>query len=263
MSTAVPRSFAVLELLVGKPDGLQLGEIAEALELPKSAAHRVLAELVALGYVNQENADGRYALGLRLISQAVRHLARIPLVELAKPLLDRLAEVSGELARLGLPDHGSLIWVAKTQGARSGLRYDADAGREVKLVRTSSGMAWLSTMSDVVASALLAAQGFDDLENFGPDGPTDLESALELLNQVRADGYCYTDSTFELGTATIAVPISSEGTVAAGVLSISGPSVRLTQERGLALVPHLREAAAQLSIFSVDSGREPQKASVS
>jgi IclR family acetate operon transcriptional repressor len=261
MSAAVPRSFAVLELLVGKPDGLALGEVAEALDLPKSATHRVLAELVDLAYVSQENAEGRYLLGLRLVSQAVRHLARIPLVELAKPLLDRLAEVSGELARLSLPDHGSLIWVAKTQGARSGLRYDPDAGREAKLLRTSSGLAWLSTMPDDDAVALLTAQGFDDLDHLGPEGPSDVASALKVLKQVRADGYCYTDSSFELGTATIAVPIGIDGAVAPGVLSISGPSVRLTHERGLALVPHLREAAAQLSIFSVDAGRGPLKVS--
>ena len=250
MSSALPRTFAVIELLVGRPEGVPLGEISDTLELPKSATHRIVTELVELGYVKQDDVDGRYALGLRLVSQALRHLAHIPLVDLAKPLLDRLAELSGELARLSIPDDGTLIWVAKTQGARSGLRYDPDAGREIKLARTSSGLAWLSTLPDVEAIALLEAQGFDDLEHYGPNGASDLAGVLRLLGQVREDGYSYTDSTFELGTATIAVPISFDGKSAAGVLSIAGPSVRLTRERALELVLHLRIAADQLALLA-------------
>lgn len=249
MSSAVPRSFAVLDLLVGKPEGLPFGEIAETLALPRSAAHRVVTELVDLGYVKQDAVTGHYALGLRLVSQALRHLAGIPLVDLAKPLLDRLAELSGELARLSMPDDGRLVWVAKTQGARSGLRYDPDSGRFVKLARTSSGLAWLSSLPREKAIILLEEEGFDDLDDFGPSGPRTLEETLVLLDQTRVDGYCYTDSTFELGTATIAVPISFDGRPAPGVLSISGPSVRLTRERAMAMVPHMIAAAEQLALL--------------
>lgn len=248
MSSALPRTFAVIDLLVGKPHGVPLGVIADTLELPKSATHRIVTELIELGYVKQEE-NGHYALGLKLVSQALRHLAHIPLVDLAKPLLDRLAELSGELARLSIPDGGTLMWVAKTQGARSGLRYDPDAGREIKLARTSSGLAWLSTMPEAGAVSYLEAQGFQDVDQYGPAGPSDLAETLAELARVRDNGYCYTDSTFELGTATIAVPIREDGHVASGVLSIAGPSVRLTHERGLALVPHLLEAAEQLALL--------------
>lgn len=249
MSSAVPRTFAVVEFLVGKADGVFLGDIADALELPKSATHRIVTELVELGYVKQNEIDGRYALGLQLVSQALRHLAHIPIVDLAKPLLDRLAELSGELARLSVPDGDRLIWVLKTQGARTGLRYDPDAGREIKLARTSSGLAWLSTMSTEEAAARITAQGFDDLDQYGPNGASSVDEALALLEQVRADGFCYTESTFELGTATIAVPITVEGRSAPGVLNIAGPSVRLTRERALEMVPHLQLAAEQLALL--------------
>jgi IclR family acetate operon transcriptional repressor len=211
VSSALHRAFAVIDLLVGKPAGLPLGNVAESLGLPKSAAHRVLGELVELGYLRQDEGHGNYRLGLRMISQSLRHLASIPLVDLAKPILDRLAELSGELARLSLPDGDSLIWVAKTQGARTGLRYDQDSGREIQFAHTSSGRAWLSAMPHERAVALLTAQGFDDVDAYGPHAAQSLDEALAIIEQVKADGYSYTDSTFELGTATISFPVNTPG----------------------------------------------------
>jgi DNA-binding IclR family transcriptional regulator len=41
---------------------------------------------------------------LKLISLALKHLSDIGLVDLARPMLDRLANESGELVRLGLVD---------------------------------------------------------------------------------------------------------------------------------------------------------------
>lgn len=252
MSAVMPRAVAALEALTAQPRGLLLGDVSEAIDAPKSATHRVLTELVDLGYVTQDGADGRYRLGLRMVSQALRHLAAIPLVELARPLLDDLAEASGELARLGIPEHGTLVWVAKAQGARAGLRYDPDDGRQVKLARTATGMAWLSTLPPGEVERCLELQGFDDMGDYGPNGPSDIAEAIQAVDGVRRDGYCCTDSTFELGTATVAVPVREPGSPARAVLSITGPSVRLTHERALGLLPALREAAEQLVHLAVD-----------
>ncbi|MEQ3549281.1 IclR family transcriptional regulator [Pseudonocardia nematodicida] len=247
MSSAVPRSFAVLDLLVGEIAGLPLGEIATRLDLPKSAAHRVLTELVQLGYLIQDRATGHYVLGLRLVSQALRHLASIPVVDLAKPLLDRIAHRSGELVRLGLQDgDDSLVWVAKAQGARSGLRFDPDDGREIKLARSSSGLAWLSTLPPGRAEALVRRQGFDDIDRYGPDGARDVAEAMEEVRRAREQGYAWTESTFELGGAVLAVPIGTAGRPAVGTLSIAGPQIRWTRERAQEILPDLRAASDEL-----------------
>ncbi|MCW2603471.1 MAG: IclR family transcriptional regulator [Pseudonocardiales bacterium] len=257
MSSALPRAFAVIDLLVGKLQGLSLGEIAETLDLPKSAAHRTLADLIAVNYVHQEETNGNYTLTVRLVSQALRHLARIPLVDQAKPLLARLAEHSGELSRLSIVDGDSLVWVAKRQGASSGLRYDVDSGREIKLAASASGLAWLSALPDERVISLLEAQGFDDITDFGPNAPHDLTAVLATVAQVRKDGYAFTDSTYELGISTVAVPIVPRGQAPLGTLSITGPNVRLTREHALDMIPHLQDAAEQLAILGAE---EPPQA---
>jgi DNA-binding IclR family transcriptional regulator len=76
---------------------------------------------------------------LKLISLALKHLSDIDLVDLARPMLDQLANESGELVRLGLVDGGIVDLGFKAQGTRSGLRYDPDAGAEAKLVAPLRG----------------------------------------------------------------------------------------------------------------------------
>ena len=141
---ALSRGLAVLDALVGAQNGVSLHRVAEITELPKTAAHRILGNLVQDGFVRQEKSTGDYVLTLRLVSMALRHLAENTVVDLARPVLDRLADVSGELVRLSLVDDGELIWVAKAQGARPGLRYDPDSGVSASLSASSSGIAWLS-----------------------------------------------------------------------------------------------------------------------
>ncbi|AWB90159.1 IclR family transcriptional regulator [Salinibacterium hongtaonis] len=239
----LPRTMGVLSLLVGRADGLTLGEIAAKLDIPKSAAHRTLADLIDLGLVAQERLQGRYHLGLRFISLALTQLENIPPAAVAGPVLDRLAKATGELARFGLPDGDRIVWVAKRQGSHGGLRFDSDSGGAAKLIRTSTGLAWLSTMPEGRARALIESEGFDDLENYGPEGPSTLEEALAGVSVVRESGFSFTDSTWELGIAALAVPV---GHPALGVLVVAGPSVRLPRERALELVPVVRAAAEEL-----------------
>ena len=55
--SALDRAFAVLELLASHPVGLPLREIAESAGIPKSAAHRLLALLGERRYVRQDARD--------------------------------------------------------------------------------------------------------------------------------------------------------------------------------------------------------------
>lgn len=253
MSTAISRGLSVLELLTGLPEGMALGEIAEELGVVKSSAHRAVTELVESGYVRQDEEGGKYLLGLKMVSLAQQHLAKIPLVDLSQPFLDRLSSQFGELSRLSVVDESTLVWVAKCEGSQSGLRFDPDAGREVKLSCSASGLAWLSTMSDDRALRLVARQGYPAPEEYTPQAPRSDEEYLRLLCEARALGYGHLEDTFELGVAAIAVPVTLErDEEAVGVLNLCGPSARMTKEACVAMLPSLRQAASELSTLFRD-----------
>lgn len=143
----IERAFSLVESLTGEPQGLPLQTLAERLDIPKSATHRMLTELVRLGYVRQNRDNSRYQLSAKLVALGFRYLASSG-ADIIQPILDRLAQDSGELVRLGVIDGARQTWIAKSQGARSGLRYDPDMGRDAPLFYTASGHAWLASLDD-------------------------------------------------------------------------------------------------------------------
>jgi len=259
MSTALDRGLALLEHLAHNAEGASLSMLAAELELAPSVCHRLLTALKARGYVRQLRAQGDYQLTTKLVSLGLGYLSASGIVDIAEPLLERLAQTSGELVRLSIVDGDRLTWVAKAQGQRRGLRYDPDMGMEARLSCTSSGHAWLLTMSDEEALARVSRQGFGQPKDYGPKAPTTVRALLGFLHAARTRGYAMIDEVFAPGMAAMAAPVQRRGQTI-GVISIAGPRIRLTTERMRALGEPLLAAAAELGPMSGASalfGRPP------
>lgn len=259
MSTALNRGLSILEHLAAHPGGVPLASLAAELDIPLSACHRLLAELLGQGYVRQIKQQGDYLLTTKIVSLGLGYLSGAGIVDIAEPLLERLATASGELVRLSIVDDDRLTWVAKAQGMRKGLRYDPDMGMVAHLSCTASGHAWMLTMSDERAMELVSRQGFGSPKAYGPKAPTTVKALLGFLHAARIRGYAMIDEVFAPGMTAIAVPVMRRK-VAIGVISIAGPRIRLTQERMYELAPALLAAAAELGPISNASslfGRPP------
>lgn len=248
------RAFLVLEHLAGRPDGVMLTEICDVLELPKSVGHRLLALLQEAGYVRQDPSNDRYALTLKLTMLGLRHYVRTGIDDLVQPMLDSLAADTGELARLAVVDGQRLVWVAKAQGARSGLRYDPDVdhdtGHDVILHATATGKAWLATLPEDDALAIVEATGLRTPGRFGPHVVKTLTDFRALLLQARRRGYGEAVEEGEPGTAAVAVAVrdlsAGAGTEAVAMLSLAGPLLRFGPERRALLAERLASAARDL-----------------
>jgi hypothetical protein len=94
------RCVEVTELLAGSAGPRRLSDIAQSLDLPKGAAHRLLRELCVQGWMAQDGTDGPYRLTLRFGLLGHRVLQATGLVDLTQPLLQLLADRTHELARL-------------------------------------------------------------------------------------------------------------------------------------------------------------------
>lgn len=253
MSGVMERTLAILERLAAEVHGVSLATLADELDMPRSAAHRLLTDLAQHGYVRQSRERGDYVLTTKLVSLGLNYLKHSGVVDLSQPILDRLAEASGELCRLGVVDVDHITWVALSQGARAGLRYDPDMGIDVKLSCTSSGHAWLATLDEDDAIALLSKQGLGRSDGYGPNAPGSMQAVLKAIRLARKQGYAITAETYARGLSAIATTITPAGRGAVGVLAISGPSVRLTEAKMLSLAPDLKAAAADIASASAAS----------
>ncbi|WBY02828.1 IclR family transcriptional regulator [Ramlibacter tataouinensis] len=260
MSIALDRGLSVLEHLTRYPQGLPLSMIASELDIPLSACHRLLAELQRRDYVRQARKQGDYVLTTKVVALGLGFLSSAGIVDIAEPLLERLAQSSGELVRLSIVDEDRLTFVAKAQGPRqAGLRYDPDMGADARLSCTASGHAWLMTLSDERALELVSRQGFGAPADYGPTAPTTVKALLGFLHAARVRGYAVIDEVFAPGMTAVAAPVLRRGQ-AIGVISIAGPRSRLTPRRLHELAPALLQAVAELGPISNAStlfGRPP------
>jgi len=252
MSSLLERGLQVLELLAAHPEGRALSSLAADAGLPLSATHRMLAELARCGYVRQARNQGDYVLTIKLVSLGLSFLSASGLVDVAQPSLERLAEESRELVRLAIVDGNELVFVAKAQGATRGLRYDPDMGLSVPLSCSAAGHAWLSTMSDEEALAMVAKQGFASPEKHGPKAPTTVKALLGHVRAARKRGYSVISEVFAPAMSAMSAPVIARG-LTLGVVTIAGPLVRLTEERMADLGEPLMSTAAEIAGLSAAS----------
>ena len=80
VKSLVERCFDLITLLSENAGAMALGEISRRLDVPKSAAHRLLTTLCDLGWAEQDPDSGFYRLSLRLavVGQRILVGTRIP-----------------------------------------------------------------------------------------------------------------------------------------------------------------------------------------
>lgn len=241
------RGLAIMEMLASSGEGIALTEISEKLRIPRSATHRLLNTLCETGYARQEQERGTYVLTSKLQVLAFTHLSADGLIDSAQPVLNQLAAEVGELVRLSVVDEDTLTWIARAQGARSGLRYDPDMGMAAKLSCSATGYAWMATMDNEQALALVGRQGFGSTQEYGPYAPQSVDALLPRIESARALGYALAIQTFADWMSAIAVPLLHPvSRKVIGVVSVAGPVFRLGEERLHQIAPSLIAAVAQI-----------------
>lgn len=249
MSVQLQRAIDILELIEQAEEPLALGDIATALNQPKSAAHRLVQVWVQRGYVKQDEFGQRYSATLKLAVLGFAHLNATGIRDVCHPDMRLLAKETGELARLAVIDGESLTWVAEAQGARDGLRYDGNIGRQAVLHSTAAGKAWLATLDDAEAARLVLSQGFPNAGATGPRALTTMRELMAELERTRQLGCATAIEEAAVGVNAIAAAVfeGAKSQTCAGAVIVVGPSARMTPARMEEMAPLLKAAAARMS----------------
>lgn len=241
---SVERALMLLDALAQEPGGLGLSEMCRLVGLHTSTAHRILATLIACGYVRQDRERKTYRLGLHLLHIGEAAKAQCDLREEAAGTLEALAHRTGELANLVIPSGNRAIYIAQAQ---------ARTQRAIHMF-TQLG-AWVPLHCTAVGKAMLAYWPEEDLADLFEEGlpastANTITNPLRLrreLEEIRQQHYAIDDEERELGVRCIASPVwDSDGRLVAAI-SISGPSGRVTPDRFAELGDIVVRAAVQLS----------------
>ncbi|MGH7118187.1 MAG: IclR family transcriptional regulator [Acetobacteraceae bacterium] len=246
VKSLVGRCLYLISLLSEQTGTLPLGEISTRLDMPKSAAHRLLATFCDLGWAEQDPQTGFYRLTLRLAIAGQRLLAGTRIPDICQPVLDELATATESLGRLAIVGVDGLTWIAQSQGARAGLVYQPELVARVPLHITANGKAWLATLPHQEALRLAVESGLGRPGIGGPRAIRTRETFSAALDETRERGWSMAFEEAEAGVGAIAAPIIQNGGTV-GTVSIAGPIHRFSDASLDALVAGLCSAAHTLS----------------
>jgi DNA-binding IclR family transcriptional regulator len=121
------------------PAPLGLNDLAVATGLPRATAYRLAVALETHGLLRRLD-DGRFTLGLRLIGLGRAATAGFPLAVVARPILERLRDETGESVQLYVAEGDQRRCVLSLQSPH-GLRWIVPEGAILPMDRGSAGRA--------------------------------------------------------------------------------------------------------------------------
>jgi len=233
---SIDRAGEMLARLLDSEEPMSLRDLAEAADLPKSTASRLLTALERHGLVHQAGERGKLEPGPAILRFAHRGGVERHLVEAANPALQAVAETSGETVNLSVPTSNGVDHLAQVDG-RHFLGAGQWVGRRVDYHCTANGKVFLAFGVAELPPGPLARLTTDTVVN---------RAALEDdLERVRRDGYATAADELEDGLSALAAPVRGPTGEVIAALGISGPTLRLTGPRVAELAPILvREATA-------------------
>ena len=234
---SIDRAGEMLARLLDSDEPMSLRDLAEAADLPKSTASRLLTALERHGLVHQAGERGKLEPGPAILRFAHRGGLERHLVELAQPALEAIAEASGETVNLSVPTPNGVDHLAQVDG-RHFLGAGQWVGRRVDYHCTANGKVFLAFGAAELPPGRLARLTTDTVVS---------RAALDdELERVRRDGFATTADELEAGLSAIAAPVRGPAGDVIAALSISGPTLRLTRARVAELAPILVHEAHAL-----------------
>jgi DNA-binding IclR family transcriptional regulator len=239
---ALTTGLRTLELLVSSHSPLGVTELAEQLDLDKANAHRTLAALVRLGYVEQDASTRRYSATVKVVELARSVLETRDLTVVAAPHLKSLWAATSENTHLAVLAGDHVVYVSMLNGTTM-LSANTAIGQSGPLHCTATGKSIVANLPRGTSEGIVASI---DFESFTPRTLTDPAAYQKELAQVRVTGYAVDDREYHPGVRCVAAPIFGIGGVMAS-LGISAPADRLDNERLKVIAPLVVDTAGRVS----------------
>lgn len=240
----VGKALGLLDILAREASPLGLTVVAREAGFDKATTRRLLVELAAHGFVEQDEHTRGYALGAALQALGRIRESRFPLVRVIQPSVRALAAQTEELVHAAEYCAGSLVSICIEQSTQAN-RVGLDLGQKLPLHSTASGIAFLAAspphVVDAVARKPLAA--------FTAKTPTRRDALVRVVREASTRGYAMSNQSMEDGVQSVAAAICDAAGKPVGTLAIAAPAVRMPPRRVVECGTLVRRAADDVSAY--------------
>ena len=223
--TALARGLEVLGCFRSGDKLLGNLDIAQRCRLPKSTVSRLTYTLTRMGYLHYDEDSGKYRLGTATLALGSKMLARLDVRQVARPLMQELADFSQAAVSLGTRDRLSMIYVEHCR-SQAALTISLDVGSRIPLATTALGRAYLAATSDGERSELM-----DRIEELDELAWPKIRDGIEAaLKQYRERGCCCSFGDWQKDVNAIAVAFRPGAGMPPMALNCGGPAFSLSEK---------------------------------
>ncbi len=236
------RLFGAVELLASE-GAMGLTAVSTRLELNKSTVHRLLNSLIHMGYVKQNEENGKYELTMKLVDLAGRLMEKKDVVQIVRPHLRRLMELSGETVHFVERDGADAVYIDKVEAFSNTVQMVSHIGSRLPMYCSGVGKAIAAELNPEEAEEVWRSSR---ILRRTPYTITDYEEFRRNLEEVRERGYALDNEENETGVRCVAASLRDYSGRVRYAFSISAPVHRMYNDRIAELAGYILEAKKEI-----------------
>ena len=242
---AVDHALDLLEQFHDDVDELGVTELSKRLKLHKNNVFRLLATLESRGYIEQNRVTENYRLGLKTLELGQTFIRQMGILRQSRPVLEALVAECNETAYVAILKEQSIVYLDVVETDMT-VRVVPRVGSRLPAYATAAGKVQIASLTDEELDSFFPHK---ELKGFTPNTIADKDVLKKELKRVVEMGYAIDNEELDIGVRCVAAPIRDYTRRIIGAVSLSGPSMRFTDERmEKELIPLVRKAADEISM---------------
>lgn len=239
---SVKNAMRILRLFTKERTEMSLTNIAERIQAPKSTTHRVISSLVNEGFLSKNPRNGKYRLGLSILTLGGIVFIHHEMYEEALPFVKELVNSVNETAHICLLENTEVVYLFRKESERKN-RLITSIGRRNPIHCTSEGLCILAFQDDKTIEQVLN----NSMQAYTRKTLTTRYEILEELEKIRKQGYAISSEQFYEGFVGIAAPIRDYTGNVISSIAIIGSTTTITNNKHSEYIAKVVEASKKIS----------------
>ena len=239
---SVEKALKIIELFRETPK-LNLTEIANILDMPKSTAFGLIATLEKYGYLEQEETTGKYQLGITLLEMGGIFSSRLDIKDEVLPVIKMISERFAGNVHLTKLLGNEVVYIENIEPTNT-VVIRTRIGSRAPANCTSTGKAFLACLSEEEIDKLFLQEQLPILTQ---NSINDIETLKDHLSEIRRLGYSVDREESILGVKGVGAVVKDRAGKPVVGISIAGLSGQMSDEKIKEIGTVLAESSAKLS----------------
>jgi IclR family KDG regulon transcriptional repressor len=240
----ITRAIQVLKAFTFENTEFTLSDLHKKLGISKSSLQRILKTLDSEGFLEKNEVQKSYKLGLELYLLGQLVEGNSHLLSIGKPYMEELSNETGESVTLNVIHENKRKCIGYVQGKHELLTL-THIGQYSPLNAGASAKVLLAFLPEPLRNQLLNEM---EIETITENTPVDRSEIEADLQKIREQGYSISEGERVLGAYSICAPITNRLNEIIASLSITMPVIRVRENIIVKYVELIKDYTRQISV---------------